>query len=118
MRLLMSWLIYTLAITITAYILPGVRVGGLGVALLTAMVLGLINAILRPLLIFFTLPLTLLTLGLFVLVINAVLVLVASKIVPGFYVGGFWWALAFSLIVTLVNAILNNLTRPYYGPNS
>ena len=115
MRLIMNWLIYTLAITITAYILPGVEVSGLWVALLTALVLGLVNAVLRPLLVFFTLPLTLLTLGLFVLVINAVLVLLASKIVPGFYVSGFWWALGFSLIVTIINSILSSFTKKPVG---
>ena len=108
----MNWLIYTLAITITAYFLPGVQVSGLKAALIAAVVLGLVNVVLRPLLVLFTLPLTILTLGLFVLVINAGLVLLAGKIVPGFEVNGFWWALVFSLIVTVVNGILNGLTKP------
>lgn len=112
MRLIMNWLIYTLAITISAYFLPNVEVSNLKAALLAALVLGLINAIMRPLLIFFTLPLTILTLGLFVLVINAFLVLLASKIVPGFIVGGFWPATLFSLIVSAVNWILTGLTKP------
>ena len=111
MRLIMNWLIYTLAIAITAYILSGVEVIGFKAALLTAIVLGLVNAFLKPILIFFTLPLTILSLGLFVLVINAVLILLASKIVPGFYVHGFWWALIFSLIVSLVNWILSRLVK-------
>ena len=115
MKLIMNWLIYTLAITITAYLLPNVEISNLKAALLAALVLGLVNAIIRPLLIFFTLPLTILTLGLFVLVINAFLVLLASKIVPGFAVGDFWWALFFSLIVSVVNWFLSGLTK---GPVS
>jgi len=112
MKILMNWLVYTLAITITSYILPGVQIGGLKAALLAALVLGLVNAILRPLLIFFTLPITILSMGLFVLVINAGLVLAASRLVSGFYVAGFWWALAFSLVIALVNWLLNRLVKP------
>jgi putative membrane protein len=112
MKIIMSWLIYTLAITITAYFLPNTEVSNLKAALLAALVLGLINAIIRPLLIFFTLPLTILTLGLFVLVINAVLVLLASRIVPGFLVDGFWWAMLFSLIVSVINWIISGLVKP------
>ena len=111
MKILINWLIYTLAITITAYLLPGVTVAGLGVALIAAVVLGLINAVLRPLFIFFTLPLTILSLGLFVFVINALLVLLASYFVDGFMVGGFWWALLFSLIVSGVNGLFGGLVK-------
>lgn len=115
MRLIMNWLIYTLAITMTAYFLPGVELSGLKAALLAAVVLGLVNTILRPLLVLFTLPLTILTLGLFVLVINAALILLAGKMVNGFEVDGFWWALLFSLIVTIINSILSNLTKGPYN---
>ena len=106
MKILTNWLVYTLAITITSYILPGVEINGLKSALLAALILGLVNAVLRPILIFFTLPVTILTMGLFILVINAGLVLLASKLVSGFYVAGFWWALAFSLVITVVNWLL------------
>ncbi len=111
MRLIINWLIYTLAIAIAAYFLPGAAVYGPGAALLTAAVLGLVNAIIRPLFIFFTLPLTIVTLGLFIFVINALLVILASKIVPGFYVASFWSALLFSLIVSAVNWILGGLVK-------
>ncbi len=111
MKLLFNWLIYTLAVSITSYLLSGVRVGGLAVALLAALVLGLINAILRPILIFFTLPITFFTMGLFVLIINAGLVLLASKLVNGFYVAGFWWALSFSIIIVLINWLLRYLVK-------
>ncbi len=112
MRLIFNWLVYTLAVTITAYLLPGVVVDGLKAALLAAIVLGLVNAVLRPILIFFTLPITILSMGLFVLVINAVLVLLASKLVSGFYVAGFWWALIFSLVIAVVNWLLGKLVKP------
>ena len=114
MRLLMNWLIYTLAIAITAYLLPGAQIFNLKSALLVALVLGLINAIIRPILIFFTLPLTILSLGLFVFVINAGLVMLAGEIVSGFRIDGFWWALLFSLIVSILNTFLSNLNKAVY----
>jgi len=93
--------------------LSGVSLGDLGetngliTALLTAAVLGLLNALLKPLLILFTLPVTVLTLGLFLLVINAGIVLIAAELVPGFVVKSFWWALGFSLVLSFVQGILN-----------
>jgi putative membrane protein len=109
MRILINWLITTIAILIAAYILPGVTVRTFGAALVTALVLGLINAIIRPILIFLTLPLTILTLGLFIFVLNALLVLLTSAIVPGFDVKSFWWALLFSLVFSLVSFILHRI---------
>lgn len=112
MGLLISWLVSTAAILITAYVLPGVSIGGFGVALIVAIVLGLINMFLRPLILLLTLPVNILTLGLFTFVINAALVLLAARIVPGFMVAGFWWALLFSLVLAVVNALLHSLTAP------
>lgn len=113
MGLLISWLVSTAAILITAYLLPGVDVATFGVALIVAVVLGIINMFLRPLLLLLTLPVNVLTLGLFTFVINAALVLLAARIVPGFAVAGFWWALLFSIVLTLVNAVLNSVAaRP------
>lgn len=103
MGFLFNWLISGLAIVIAAYLLPGIRLSGFFAALVTALVLGLINAVIKPVLLLLTLPINLLTLGLFTLVINALLVLLTSRIVPGFQVDGFWWALAFSVVLTLVN---------------
>lgn len=100
-----------LAIIVTAYLLPGVRIESFLTALVTAVVLGIINSILKPILLFLTLPINILTLGLLTFVINAFLVLLASQIVPGFKVDGFWWALAFSVVLSLVNTILGNLTK-------
>lgn len=108
MRIIVNWVLSAVAVMIVAYVLPGVAVSGWFVALAVAVVLGLINAVLRPILIILTLPINILTLGLFTLVINALLVLLASKIVPGFSVDGFWRAIAFSLLLTLVNAVLGS----------
>ena len=103
MKTIIHFLVSTLAILITAYILPGVHVSGIVAALVLAVVLGIINTILRPILIFLTLPLTILSLGLFVLVINGLLVMLASYIVPGFTVVNFWWALLFGVVLAIVN---------------
>ncbi len=109
MRLLVNWLVTTAAILISAYFLPGVSVRGLGAALITAIVLGLINAIIRPILVVLTLPITVVTLGLFIFILNALLVLLTSAIVPGFEVRGFLWALLFSLLFSVVSFILHRI---------
>lgn len=106
MSFMIQWLVSTAAIVITAYLLPGVKVAGVFAALVAALVLGLINAVLKPLLILLTLPLNILTLGLFTLVINALLIMLAAAIVPGFFVQGFWWALLFGLVLAIVNFAL------------
>ena len=109
MRILINWLVTTVAILITAYLLPGVTMRSLAAAVVTALVLGLINAIVRPILIVLTLPLTIVTLGLFIFVLNALLVLLTSAIVPGFEVRSFWWALLFSLVFSLVSFVLHRI---------
>jgi len=111
MGFLIQWVVSGLAILITAYLLPGVAIEGFLAALVTALVLGLINAVLRPILILLTLPLNILTLGLFTLVINALLIMLASTIVPGFAVQGFWWALLFGVVLAIVNFALSPLLK-------
>jgi len=106
MTFLISWLISAVAIVITAYLLPGVRLSGFFAALVTALVLGLINTFIKPLLLLLTLPLNILTLGLLTFVINALLIMLTSSVVPGFVVTGFGWALLFSLILSLINYAL------------
>ena len=106
MKTIIHFIVSTLAILITAYLLPGVHVSGIFSAFVLAIVLGAINAILRPILILLTLPLTIVTLGLFVLVINAMLVILASYIVPGFAVAGFWSAFLFGIVLAIVNWVL------------
>jgi len=102
-------LVTALAVLVTAYLLPGVHVTNFFWALLVAAVLGFLNATIKPLMVIITIPITVFTLGLFLLVINAVVILLASAIIPGFSVDGFWWALGFSLILSLINSIFNNL---------
>jgi putative membrane protein len=106
MSFLLRWLLRAIAIALTAYLLPGVRLSGFAAALITAAVLGLINTFIRPLILLFTLPINILTLGLFTFVINALLILLTSAIVPGFAVAGFGWALIFSLVLAIVNYLL------------
>ncbi len=108
MKLILHWLLSALAIIITAYLLPGIVVKSFFVALVVAVVLGFFNTIVRPILLVLTLPINVLTLGLFTFVINAVLVLLTSEIVPGFRVKSFVWALLFSLVLWAVNAILHH----------
>jgi putative membrane protein len=106
MSYLIHWLLYAIAIIITAYLLPGVRLSGVGAALIAALVLGLINTFIKPVLMILTLPINILTLGLLTFVINALLILLTSAVVPGFVVTGFWWALIFSLVLSVVNYLL------------
>ncbi len=110
-QLLLNWFVAALAVLVTGYVLPGIHIQGFGVALVLVIILGLINAILKPILIVLTLPVNILTLGLFTLVINGFLILLASKIVPGFSVKGFWWAVLFSIVLSLVNGTLSSLKK-------
>ena len=100
-----------LAVLLTAYLLPGVHVTHYGSALLAAIVISLANIFVKPILIVFTIPITIFTLGLFLLVVNALIILLAETIVPGFIVDGFWWALAFSLILSIFNSLFAELAK-------
>lgn len=95
-----------IAIVVAAYLLPGVEVTLIG-AVVLAIVLGVLNVFVKPILTILTLPVTIVTLGLFSLVINALLVMLADWIVPGFSVGGFWMALIFSVALSLINAFFH-----------
>ncbi|HCX22440.1 MAG: hypothetical protein CMB80_18805 [Flammeovirgaceae bacterium] len=110
MNFLIRILLSALAVVIAAYILPGVGVDGFFAAIIIAVVIALLNFILKPILVILTIPLTVLTLGLFLLVINAIIILIADSIIPGFYVDGFWWALIFSLVMSLTNTLLIDLS--------
>jgi putative membrane protein len=102
----------TLAVVIVAYLLPGVSLDSVWSALLLALVLALLNLFVKPVLIFLTLPFTVITLGLFLVVINALIILLADELVPGFSVNGFWWALLFSIILSVVVSVLEALVQP------
>ena len=97
------------ALGLGAWLLGGVELGGVIPALLAALVLGLVNALVRPVLVILTLPITFLTLGLFLFVINALLLMLTAWLAPDFAIRGFWSALALAVIVTLVNATFGKL---------
>lgn len=109
LHILLSVLIGTIAVFVTAKILPGVHIDNFGTAVVVAVVMALVNAFIRPLIFILTLPINILTLGLFTLVIIGMLVLLVSSIVPGFKVDGFWWALAFGLVLAIINGFLNSI---------
>lgn len=110
MVIMVHWLMYAVAIIITGYLLTGVKIAGFGTAVVVALVLGLCNVFLRPILVLLTFPLTILTFGLFLLVINTLMVQLASAFVSGFQVRNFWWALLFGIILSVINYILNRIT--------
>jgi putative membrane protein len=111
--LLVRWLVLTAAILLTAYLLEGIHVGGFFSALFAAAILGVLNVFLRPVLFLLTLPITVLTFGLFTFVINAMLLLMASGIISGFKVTGFWTALLGSLLITIISWILNTFINEH-----
>jgi putative membrane protein len=111
MKTILHFLISTIAILVTSYILPGVEVAGFVSAFVLAIILGAINTFLRPVLLLLTLPLTILSLGIFALIINALLIMLASYIVPGFAVAGFGSAFLFGIVLAIVNFILGTFNR-------
>ena len=111
MKLIYKMLLTAIAVVILAQILPGVHVDGYLSAIIVAIVLGLLRIFVRPIIIFFTLPITLITLGLFLFVINAFIILLADKLIDGFAVAGFWYALLFSLLLSFFQSILYSLLK-------
>uniref|UniRef100_UPI003341F047 phage holin family protein n=1 Tax=Castellaniella defragrans TaxID=75697 RepID=UPI003341F047 len=109
MTLLLVWILNAVALLIVAYILPGITVASFGAALIAALVLGLLNTLVKPVLILLTLPITLVTMGLFLLVLNALVFWFAGSILKGFQVDGFWWAVLGALIYSIVSGVLANL---------
>ncbi len=109
MELLLVWVLNAVALLIVAYILPGINVASFGSALIAALVLGLLNTLVKPVLILLTLPITVITLGLFLLVLNALVFWFAGSVLKGFQVNGFWWAMLGALIYSIVSGILSRL---------
>ncbi len=109
--MVLRFLLNGLAIVLTAYLLPGVSVEDYWTALIVAFVLAIVNLIVKPILVIFTIPITVITLGLFLLVINALMILLVDYFVDGFSVNGFWWALVFSLILSVFNSMFSDLTK-------
>lgn len=108
MKFLIKILVTGLAVLISSYILPGVNVEGMLTAVIVAAVLTLLNVSVKPLLIILTIPITIFTLGLFLLVINALMIMLAGRIVPGFTVDGFWYALLFSIVLSIISSIFES----------
>lgn len=106
MAIIVNLIVTAIAVIISAYLLPGVTVTGFMPALVVAILLAIINAFVRPVLLALTLPINVMTIGLFTFVLNALLVLLVSELVPGFRVDGFWWALLFSIILAIINGII------------
>lgn len=108
-NVLIRLILSAIAVLICAYILPGAEVDGFWSAIVVAGVLAILNVLLKPILVILTIPITIVTLGLFLLVINTLLVLLASWLIPGFAVDGFWWALIFSILLSVINAVFGGL---------
>lgn len=111
MKPVLKILLTALAVLLLSYVLPGTNVDSMGTAILVAVVLALLNFLVKPILVILTLPVTLLTLGLFLLVINALIILFAENLIPGFMVAGFWHALIFSILLTLLETILHSVLK-------
>ncbi|MFA5061879.1 MAG: phage holin family protein [Patescibacteria group bacterium] len=111
MKLLFRWLISALVLMFIAYYVPGIHVTSFYSALVAALILGLVNALIRPLLLLLTLPINIFTFGLFTLVINALMFWLASTVVKGFYVAGFWPAFWGALIMWIVGWFVNSLLK-------
>ncbi len=109
MNTLLRWVAYSLAIMLIAWIVPGIHISGLAAALLAIVIIGLINLIVKPILLFLTLPLNVITFGLFTLILNALLFMLAGKLSPGFVVDGFWSALLGSLILSFLSSPINRI---------
>ena len=111
MNFILKLLLCALAVVVLANILPGVTVDSYLTAVIVAVVLSLLNFLVKPILIILTLPVTILTLGLFLLIINALIILLADFLVGGFAVSNIWWALLFSLLLSLLNSILHSFLK-------
>ena len=106
-RLLLS----ALAVIICATVLPGADVDGFLIALVVAAVLAILNVLVKPILVILTIPITIVTFGLFLLVINTINVLIVDWLVPGFTVDSFWWALVFSVLLSLINSVFGGMSK-------
>jgi len=109
MKFIIKLALTTLAVLGLAHFLPGVSVSPMETAVWVSIVIALLNTLLRPILVLLTIPITILSLGLFLLVINACMVLLADKLISGFHVADFWWALLFSILLSILQGILYRL---------
>ena len=108
-RLLVVWAINTIALVAVAYLMPSVTIESAGAAVVAALALGLVNTVIRPVLVLLTLPVTVLTLGLFIFVINGLLFWAVGSLVPGFHVAGFWSGVLGAIVFSLLSWLLSSL---------
>lgn len=111
MKTLIQILLTAIVVLVLGELLPGIHVAAFTTSIIVAAVLALLNLIVKPILVFLTLPATLITFGLFLLVINAVIILLADYLIGGFTVDGFWYALLFSVLLSLMQSILFSITE-------
>ncbi|CAM5180910.1 phage holin family protein [Oligella ureolytica] len=109
MGIIIAWMINALALVLVGYLLPGVYVAGFGSALIAALVLGLINTIIKPIFVVLTIPVTIVTLGLFLVVINALMFWFAGSILKDFQVDGFWWALLGAIVYSIITYVMTSI---------
>jgi len=107
MNFILNIIVTSVAVLLVANFLPGVHVDTFTTSLLVAIVLAFMNSIVKPILTILTIPITLLTMGMFLIVINGAIILMTDKLIDGFEVDGFWWALLFSFILSVTTSILN-----------
>lgn len=111
MKLILRILLSALAVIILANVLPNVSVDSFMTAVIVAVVLSILNLLVKPILVIFTLPVTIITFGLFLLIINAIIILLADKLIDGFAVENIWWALIFSLLLSFLQSIFFSLLK-------
>ena len=111
MYLILKWILFALALIFTAYIIPGISVANFTSALIVVIIMALINIIVKPILTFVTLPINILTLGIFTFIVNALLFMLAGYLAPGFQVDGFLRALIGSLIMSVLGSIINSIDK-------
>ena len=109
MALILVWSLNAVALLAVAYLLPGITVASFGSALIAALVLGLVNMLVKPVLVLLTLPITIVTLGLFLIVINALLFWFVGSVLKGFQVNGFWWAVGGAILYSIISGLLTKL---------
>ena len=117
-KLLVKWGLSAVALMFLTYLLPGIMVKSFGSALLAAAVIALLNSIVRPILIVLTLPVTVVTLGLFLLVINALMFWLAGSMLSGFEVSSFWWALAGAIVYSLLSMVVDMAMQQLFSSSS
>ncbi|MES2837897.1 MAG: phage holin family protein [Bacteroidota bacterium] len=117
MQFIFKIIVSALAVIVTSYLLPGITIDNPLTAIIVAAVLAFLNAVVKPLMIIFTIPVTVLSFGLFFFVINALIILLADYIVDGFEVKSFWWALLFSLILSIVTSVFDAFAQKNNNKN-